>query len=140
MHYGPVFTDAEWLELPQTFGSCIGETFLRNFRILVVDTGLEVEDYRDFGSDLVEKYLMKKPSQSPVSGFVFISEFTWNMNVRGLANLIANELSTVYQFIEHTGEQKGEVAHDLRKRLSGLFMTASKHFLCDSSGQPHPIE
>ena len=49
MHYGPVFTDAEWLELPRTFGSCIGETFLRSFRILVVNTGLEVEDYRDFG-------------------------------------------------------------------------------------------
>lgn len=134
MHYGPVFTDVEWLEFPKAFGDCLARSFLKNFRILVVETGLEVEDYWVFASNLVEKHMPKPPKKTPISGFVLLPDWQWNLHIISLSNQIACNLKNTHQFIEHTGENEGEVVHELDNRLFDLIKIASKDFLSQNSG------
>lgn len=138
MHKGLVFTDAEWQELPQTYGAQVAEMFIRRFRVIVLETGKEVSDYWAFAKSLVASHLDSRPMQTPIPGFVFLTEEEWHRYTVKLAHSIAWQIKETHQFIECEGDNAGLQVRHLDTRLMAILGMASVNHLENSSRQRLP--
>jgi hypothetical protein len=133
MHKGLVFTDAEWQDLPQTYGAQVAEMFIKRFRIITLDTGKEVSNYWAFAKDLVAEHLDSRPMQTPIPGFVFLTEDEWHRYTVKLAHSIARQIKDTHQFTECEGDNVGLLVHHLDTRLMAILGMASVNHLENSS-------
>jgi hypothetical protein len=133
MHKGLVFTDAEWQDLPQTYGAQVAEMFIKRFRIITLDTGKEVSNYWAFAKDLVAKHLGSRPMQTPIPGFVFLTEEEWHRYTVKLAHSIARQIKDTHQFTECEGDNAGLLVRHLDTRLMAILGMASVKHLENSS-------
>lgn len=136
MHKGLVFTDAEWQELPQTYGAQVAEMFIKRFRVIVLETGKEVSDYWAFAKNLVASHLDSRPMQTPIPGFVFLTEEEWHRYTVKLAHSIAWQIKDTHQFIECEGDNAGLLVRHLDTRLMAILGMASINHLENSSSLP----
>lgn len=137
MHKGLVFTDAEWLDLPQTYGAQVAEMLIKRFRIIELESGTEVADYWAFARDMVAKHLSLRPVKRIIGGIVFLSEDEWHQYTVRLAYGIAQQIKDTHQFIECEGEGAGLQVRHLDNRLSAILSMATINRLKDCPQLPN---